>query len=322
MSAQWINPSQEDIDALLEAKQKGTLCPFIGSGFSKHFGYPTWAELLQRIADDPRVAYELPACASTQNPLEVAEALRHVYAQKNYETVETAIENCLKEPELGAVHRDIKAKTLHERAEPSDVHREIRRRFAKLLLDKVSPDASQPKAEQIALLKQLPQLGAERIFTTNYDSVIKKEIYAGQELKVVRNPRKYREVACTQKPVLLKLHGDKKALDRVVATHSDYMRFVRDDRFWSSLLLTTFFEYTVVFLGYGFRDINIHHIHASFLDEYGLAERHKVNSYMVLTTHDKPDGLREQFLRGNSIIPMRWNGELGEFIEAFAEDRL
>ncbi len=297
------------VSDIVEVAREKSLCLFIGTGFSVPFGYPTWKGLLRKIAEDPKVGFKDSTDSLTKaDPLEAAEVLHYEFTTKNWSEANGDLE------EKEAPH------TL------SPVHRKLDRQFNEMCMRKIKESKGPRCDDQIQKLKRLPELKARRILTTNYDRVIEEDVYDKCNIQVVREEKDLAGLRVDGPPVLVKLHGDCVELpERAILTHTQYFDFLARRTCLNALVQATFAEYTVLFLGYTFRDVNIHYAYSNYLREYGRAERFRTRAYMVVLEKyercrlGKRYSLWLSFLRAKNIIPIKWPDELGDFVASVAE---
>src|SRR5699024_1862570 len=92
-----------------------------------------------------------------------------------------------------------------------------------------------------------------------------------------------------EEKLLIKLHGDCEEPESIVFTQSQYYRFMNDMIYYNSRLQTILSHNTLLMIGYGFGDINIHDVYFKFLDQLEESE-HDIDSkksYIVLTDYDR-----------------------------------
>jgi len=304
IDAKITREQKKALKAIRAARTKGNLCLFIGAGFSRPFGYPGWHELLRRVASDPKVGFVDTECIEKENPLEIAQVLHYEHSRKkNWQAAKSHLKK-------------------RGPAQKSDVQRELDRRFADLCLSKVKSDENRCDKAEIDKLKRLPDLGAKRIFTMNWDCVLETEVYGPGKIQVLRKGDNCSIATVCSLPTLFKLHGDMGAPEGLVFTHTQYFDFLRDAGSLKDVLQETFRKYKkykVVFLGYSLQDMDVHSIHCDFLYQYGLANRSDVQAYFISSHGHRLGGWRRRFLRTRSIVPVEWAGTLGDFVAALAD---
>jgi len=119
-------------------------------------------------------------------------------------------------------------------------------------------------------LAQLPQI--KTIVTTNYDTLF--EIAYGATLDVITKvPDLVRYDS--RKRHLFKIHGDVNNLGDIIITQKDYSEFYNersDNPFWTTIK-EKIINNNIIFIGYGFADINIQTIVSKISKELGTGRR-------------------------------------------------
>jgi len=294
-------------NAVLEAARNGTLCPFIGSGFSRAFGYPGWTDFLKSIAEDKNIAVKWSCDLAKADHLVVAEALHRQFTTKSWCEVKQQLERAGKDAEL------------------SDVHRELNRQFGELCMSKMSPCASQRDEKEVGTLKRLPDLRPAYIVTTNYDRVIEGEIYGKGNIVPVWRGKEWKPRPAVSAPTLLKIHGDVEDAQSIILTHSQYYDFVHGAGYLNSRIYSLFVDRTVLFLGYGFRDVTVHTIYTRYLREFGDIWKQEKDAYMAVDKEREKERLGSmyplwlKFLKNKRIRPVEYSGTLGGFVAGLAD---
>lgn len=110
--------------------------------------------------------------------------------------------------------------------------------------------------------------------TTNYDNLLEAELQVqGRSPQVIRDEKNlplWDESTTTQ---VLKIHGDLSAVESVVLTDSDYVRFISDKSLMKRKLAELFCYRTVIFIGYSLRDPNVSYVFNSISHELGSLKR-------------------------------------------------
>lgn len=202
---------------------------------------------------------------------------------------------------------DVKAETdknnLQQVAEAviiNDGNRERLNHFLKKSFDGLAP------GEFHKQLSNIPHI--HNIITTNYDSLI-EDAYWGARCQVFRNDESCPK--CIDKKVhVFKIHGDIKALDRIVISQSDYRNFIKepvDSIIWSKIMSEMAMK-TVVFVGYSIEDSNVLNLIEEIIKKVG---RQSKKMFIICPTVTKTQDKRLQQL---GIRHISGTGE--EFVSA------
>lgn len=202
---------------LAYALASGSLCLFVGTGFSKHLtagAAPDWLQLLKS------------SCAKLENPDDLLNELFPADAAI------MPLEECAS------------IISLQMKKEGKNLCEIIAREISKLEAD---PASAKPIRE---FAKKHPAL---RFITTNYDLLIENDIFGGDCTTFcpgfpVNRQRSNHEI--------YHIHGAVKYPAGMVVTADDYYRFINFPNYFSKRLDTLLEENTTVIIGYSLGDIN------------------------------------------------------------------
>lgn len=210
---------------LIRMISKRKVIPFIGAGFSKPANLPDWKGLIEKIAYEQ----EQQCFCQKDNPVNV---------KVPYDKVR---QSCLDDHLRIAEYYYIKNE---KNIGP------IRHSLSRQLINEYNPLHSGAHVE-------LVNLGAQQIYTTNYDDLI-ENTYKKLNLpyQVVALPM-HIAVATDNKTQIVKYHGDLRYEKTLMLTESSYFSRLdfespMDLKFRSDIL-----GRSVLFIGYSFSDINI-----------------------------------------------------------------
>ncbi len=252
---------------------KRKVIPFIGAGFSAPADIPMWNELIEKVAEEQEHEYFCREDCHNQIP---------------YNEVK---KSCLNDPLQIAEYYYVK-----NEKDIGAIRHSIARNLFK---EKFSPFKSGAHVE-------LANLGAQQIYTTNYDELI-ETTYKKLRLpyQVVALP-KHIAKSSDNKTQIVKYHGDLRYEKTLVLTESSYFSRLAyespmDLKFRSDLL-----GRSVLFMGYSFRDINIRIIWFKLMQM--IKDIKGSNSYIV---RFEPDPVLETLYEaaGIDVIVLDPDGE-------------
>ncbi len=135
-------------------------------------------------------------------------------------------------------------------------HVRSRGRINQKLIDEYTKDAT--PTENHHLLASLP---IQTVWTTNYDHLLEDAF--GNAHKRIDKKETQEHLALTKPKrdvVIYKMHGDADHPDEAVLTKADYERYDDSRHLFSAQLRGDLLSKTMLFLGYGFNDPNVHYI--------------------------------------------------------------
>ncbi len=247
-------------DELIQLFRERRVIPFVGAGMSANVGYPSWDDLLKHLGQNLGGRSRGQRNLTHQEVVELTGNDRLRIAEYYY---------------------------LTEGKQVGPLRREIDRQFGN-----VSPLTFGGYVDLI-------NLGAQRIYTTNFDDLIERTY---QELKLpyemVATPRDL-ALSTGNQTEIIKYHGDLTNDPSLVLTESQYYRRLNfespmDLKFRADLL-----GKSVMFIGYSFSDINIRIIWFRLLDMMrGVDQTDLPTSYMVIV---KPNQVEELLYKDAGI---------------------
>ena len=281
---------------LIEDLKKDKVVPLVGAGMSRLFGYPGWKELIVKVSEEVEHPIDEEEIEMHDN-LQMAEALLQHYVQP--EQLELQVTELINNnPDLTDI-LDVKDKHLHKYLYLEGLKRK-EREFNEIVVNALTTVRSD--TNEISNLDYLKEIPFRHIITTNYDDILENHIFDNKEYTSLI-PRTGQEFEIKDdERLLLKLHGDWERTESIVFTQSQYYRFMNDMVYYNSRLQTILAHNTLLMIGYGFGDINIHDVYFKFLDQLDNNENVKRSkkSYIVLTNYDKSYLVRDEET-GNTI---------------------
>ncbi len=204
---------------------------FIGSGISRRYlASPDWTSLLKEIAGMADCDFDKFEKLYGQNNEKIAQELEYYFFRK-------ATTEQIQKKQRRVLLRDAIAAIVTQNKIQSEYEDEIR-----------------------ALRKTRP----EAIITTNYDTLL-EEIF-GNDYTVHIGQSAIISNDISEAGDLYKIHGCVSAPDSIVITKEDYDEFFRSSKYLYAKLLTMFWEYPLVFMGYSISDRNIKDILTSIVE--------------------------------------------------------
>jgi hypothetical protein len=197
---------------------------FVGAGLSRGAGLPDWGGLLRELAAELGLDNgSLPRDANGQLSLDLCLDLAQWYAER-----------------FGREQLD---QRVHQRfGRTAAAHPNVRPTLAHYLL------LSMPF----------------RLFlTTNYDDLLERTLTAlRHDPEVVYTPESVVRTGQTDRPSVVKLHGDATHRTPIVLTRDDFDRFFRDHPVITALLQGLLLNHTFLFVGYDLRDPNTRQLYS------------------------------------------------------------
>lgn len=297
-------------EELLKRLLTNDVVPFIGAGFSRNFGYPSWKELLYKLNNK---LYEMQVTGIERidemdklkiNPLIYAEGLYSLFenwAKKNEkkEIFELANTN---------INEEITQLELFNRA------------FNSILIE--CNTGEKIIEDEIKNYKLLKEFDFRSIITTNYDNILEKYIFKGLSDNIYY-PSKQLEI--NMKPTyegIYKIHGDENNPDSIVFTNRQYYSFMRDNKYIKNMMYNLFVTSTFLFIGYSFSDINVLNIYFNFINDYSSINKHK--AYMFILKENDMNSFEykiyKQYLEYNNIYVIDDFDTLDEFIVCLKDE--
>lgn len=194
---------------------------FCGSGLSRrYYNAPDWKGLLEKI---------------------------EIEVQANYPGDKTDLENWATELEYFAFKKEAPNYSLNEtRRDP------LRKIIARI----VSNNSNKILDDKQSELNTFSQITPAAIITTNYDTFLEHTVFPNKLETIVGD-----DIIPSQTSLdslkLYKIHGCVKKPSTIVITKEDYDIFMSRAKYFYAKLMTYFFEYPIVFIGYGIGDRNV-----------------------------------------------------------------
>lgn len=212
--------TEKFLNTIIEAINKKQLVLFVGSGLSKLSGLPLWKELSKDL---------LNFCASDP---------KCKFTYKEMDEVTRYIED---ERELISIAKNI----LKKAYDSDDV-------FNRFLYKKLHTKANK-KAEKIQ--KILFGL-SKTIFTTNADDILDKQLNPKNVIYNIEDLVRYKSEIEHQ---VIHIHGSIKKASSLVFTTQQYLIRYSDESFRSEIskLFSSDSPYVILFIGYGFREMQL-----------------------------------------------------------------
>ncbi|WP_437828988.1 SIR2 family NAD-dependent protein deacylase [Niallia taxi] len=305
-------------DKLVVDMVNGKVVPFIGAGFSRSFGYPGWMELLKELKNKIGIKDLDNKDFENEDPLQIAQAFFQFYKEKNRQTtLDDITTNLIFKQEKD----NEELRGLVERAINKEVDILLEKNFSKKMLDLVKAKEERKDWPAIEKIKKLKNIPFHYLITTNYDKVIENQIYSDAGYGVLY-PGKGIELDWNEHDkTVLKIHGDVETDQGIVFTHEQYYKFMQEYGFYRNKLYTLFSTNTILMIGYGFNDINIHHTYFQFIKDYSENLGHHKKMYMLLTDFDKKEKWKSYFEYYKKYLKS-YNVEVIEYtdIPSFIED--
>ena len=163
-----------------------------------------------------------------------------------------------------------------------DIKKQVKENVVSIL-DKYKPD---PKLMETYALK-IKSISPNKIITTNYDDFI--ENILGKDCIVITKGKSYD--ASHRKIELIKIHGSKDNVEKLVFFEEEYFKFNNDGHYFYNKVYTILHENTVLFLGYSLTDPNIRHI----LFELKLKDEEPNNARKIILLKEEIDSYSKDF---------------------------
>lgn len=149
------------------------------------------------------------------------------------------------------------------------------------------------KYKKITEIQELQKITPKAIITTNYDTLLEDIIFVdrlkshiGQESFINTSDEEERTID------LYKIHGCATKPDSIIITKEDYDDFFQKSKYLYSKLLTMFWEYPLIFIGYSISDRNIKNILTVMIEV--MTEEQKENFLKNIWVIDYVNNEQEQ----------------------------
>jgi hypothetical protein len=241
---------------------------FVGAGLSRGAGLPDWGELLRELAKELGLDdASLPRDANGQIPLDLCLDLAQWYAER-----------------IGREKLDSRVRQLFGRS--AEEHARVRPTLAHYLL------LSMPF----------------RLFlTTNYDDLLERALTAlRHDPEVIYTPESVVRTGQTERPSVVKLHGDATHRTPIVLTRDDFDRFFRDYPVITALLQGLLLNHTFFFVGYDLRDPNTRRLYSEVAHLLGTSGTRAYS--VVVRGGDVTDAFYEEQWARKGLLTLRMPG--------------
>ncbi len=264
---------------------------FMGAGLSRRYlESPNWEGLLERIAKEAKcnyedikkicdgeyekIAQELEYYCFRNADLEAEESKNHRIIIRNY--IAKIFKECCDKYEERynlELNEELNKKITEKLNDINDIGqsnepqriREQAEKYADIANDlTAASDIRKKSLEILELRKTIPKA----IITTNYDTLLEYyifdnrcDIHIGQESFLCG-----KENSEANRSDLYKIHGCITKPESIVITKEDYDSFFNKSKYLYSKILTMFWEYPVIFIGYSISDRNIKDILTVMID--------------------------------------------------------
>lgn len=286
-----INDKLEEMKKNLQEMGKQPVF-FIGSGLSRRYlNTPNWEGLLEKIAERASCDYEEIKNLCNGECEKIAQELEYYCFRnakdKTFEGDRKSHRNILRDS-IVKILREYRGNYTETSAS------ERNKKFSKEICDHLkkirdldSPDeikkiqnyaddyndiAKEVKGysddfNNLSEIVQLRKISPKAIITTNYDTLLeniifknKCQLHIGQEGFSDNYSEFYNLSNSENKIDLYKIHGCVTQPDSIIITKEDYDNFFQKSKYLYSKILTLFWEYPVIFIGYSISDRNIRDI--------------------------------------------------------------
>lgn len=244
----------ESVELIRQAQENNQLVIFVGAGVSKNSGVPSWAELINSIAD--KIGYQhynyCANCSKRNSECPKADCeFTHIFTQDEF----------LRIPEY------------FYQIDKSDNYKN----YYDFIINELHADQrSNPIDDEIYTL--LPH----HIITTNFDSLLEDSANSYVDLySVVHKDRDLLLKASDH--YLVKMHGDLAIPDSIVLKESDYIDYEQEHPLISAFIRSLLINHSFLFLGYSLNDYNLNLIIGwinYFQKKYKVTERPK--SFLIV----------------------------------------
>lgn len=297
-------------EELLKRLLTKDVIPFIGAGFSRNFGYPSWKELLYRL-NNKLCEMGIEGVEQIKhddeleiNPLIYAEGLYSLFEKWANEKlkINEGRKEVFKLADVPIINEDITRLELLNKA------------FNSILIScNTGEEVTEDKVKKYEVLKEFE---FKTIVTTNYDSLLEHHIFKGK-IENVYYPSKQLEI--NMKPTyegIYKIHGDLNNPESIVFTNRQYYSFMRENKYIKNMMYNLFVTSTFLFIGYSFSDINILNIYFNFINDYSSINKHIAYMLILKENNMKPFEYKiyKQYLEYNNIHVIDGFNTLEDFI--------
>lgn len=305
----------EKLKPLLMKLHSKNVVPFIGAGFSRFFGYPLWTELLEYLIKELEIEENITSNELSKfNPLQVAESIWLTYKNKALDDKKQDIqeESC-----------KYKNANCRENMLSKSIELQFNKKIC-MCLEKFKNEIGNAridndKADEIKKINY-NKFDFHKIITTNYDETLEKIIFDNYKYSTLYPRSKIELNYNDSSRTIYKIHGDINHEESIILTNSQYYDFMSNINYHKNRLYTIFASNTILMLGYGFSDINVHEIYFQFLRDYKeslIDLKCNARIYLVIRSDEKSRpgyNLYKTFLEGNGFCIIDECAELYDFI--------
>lgn len=240
-------------------KQNKVPTLFIGSGISKRYlkGYPTWFELLKKIAGEigvtPLMLNAMKTEIINKNDSLSSTEINAMLADKLSEKINELI--------INADEKVNSFLTLREQEQLGMYNSDC----FKYLVSKEFSNYSikEDKLEEIKLFRNAA-MKVGSVITTNYDEFLEKEIFRNFEVKY--NQSQLYFVNNYEYECIYKIHGTTNRPESIVINSRDYRKMSDNHRLFIAKIYDLLMSSPMIFLGYGMGDDDILKILSDFTE--------------------------------------------------------
>lgn len=305
---------------------------FIGSGLSRRYlELPNWEGLLNKLSNEVNCNYDVIKKVCNEENEKIAQELEYYFfRQADYESVEKGNHRMFLRNYIAKFIKQYsdKYKEKYDFGNIDEFREDIIKKLYDIggnfdksdsfiiseqakLYDEIAcdiSDASDIRKKMIEIL-ELSKTNPKAIITTNYDTLLEDFIFkgrcdvqVGQEwfLSGGENTEENRSN-------LYKIHGCITKPDTIIITKEDYDGFFNKSKYLYSKILTMFWEYPVIFIGYSISDRNIKDILTVMIDimteeqKEEFAKRIWIVDYVVSINDERVEQKKIELLNGKSI---------------------
>ncbi|WP_026883551.1 SIR2 family NAD-dependent protein deacylase [Clostridium akagii] len=325
---------EEKLDEMKRILRKTNKQPmfFMGAGLSRRYlESPSWEGLLKLIAKEAKCDYEAIKKACDGENEKIAQELEYYcFRNADIESVETEEHRALFRNYITKIFKEYSDK-YNKRYDFGNIE-EFNKNIIKRLndiggkyyeCDSMAIDEQAKRYEEIAYdisvaadirkkmieILELKKIHPKAIITTNYDTLIEDFIFMGRcDVQIGQEGFLCgKENMEEDRSNLYKIHGCITKPDTIVITKEDYDGFFNKSKYLYSKILTMFWEYPVIFIGYSISDRNIKDILTVMVDI--MTEKQKeefakhiwIVDYVVSIKDERVEQKKIELLNGKSI---------------------
>ena len=283
-----IEGKLEEMKKILQEKGMRPIF-FIGSGLSRRYlNSPNWEGLLKKIAGKVGHSYEEIANLCNDQYEEIAQELeyycfRHADDSKLGEGRRAFLRDTIAEI-FKYYKEEYKGEDILEKREEFNekIYNKVneignldnsdeKSKLDKFVMDydDISKEAKKYSEilNNVREITELRKINPKAIITTNYDTLLEDIVFADRCIRHIgQDGFKDNLSEAEDKIDLYKIHGCVTKPKSIIITKEDYDNFFQKSRYLYSKILTLFWEYPVIFIGYSVSDRNIKDILAVMIE--------------------------------------------------------